>query len=339
MREWLRAVAAAHIAGADTRTEGSLTIQRVTGGNNNALYRIEADGQVIACKLCVADQRRRAACEYAALRLFQPAGLDVAPEPLGLDESCEVVPYPAVVYRWLPGEPLGPALTDAQLEALLASIQLMHTLEPGDCTEMADSWFHWFDFSLYLAELNDFHTQYSRWLATSDPDGNGLTNRLARLLNACKQFIATTHVNPGRDRIALRICRADTNLANAIWNGEHQVRWVDWEYSGWGDPALELAELRWHAAMTGLSDHQHAWLRARYQRPRDDDYFDERLAVWDRIITTRWCFLILRALWSAHNGPDRARLSRLPADPAQLRARFIQFIERAERLSACSSQL
>ena len=311
----------------------------MTGGNNNALYRVHAHGQIIACKLCVADQRHRAACEYAALRLFQSTGLDVAPEPLGLDESCEVVLYPAVVYRWLPGEPLGPALTDAQLEALLASVQLVHTLEPSRHPEMADSWFHWFDFTLYLAELDDLLAQYGPWLEASDSEGRALQVRLARLLDGCEQFIAAAHVNPGRDHIALRVCRADTNLANAIWNGDGQVRWVDWEYSGWGDPALELAELRWHAAMTGLSARQHDWLRAHYRRPHGDGSFDERLAVWDRIITTRWCFLMLRALWSAHNGPDRVRLSRMPASPDQLHARLIQFIERAERLAAHSNTL
>jgi hypothetical protein len=86
--EWLRVVAAAHAAGVDTQTESGVAIHRVTGGNNNALYRVHADGQIIACKLCVADQRHRAAREHAALRLFQSTGLDVAPEPLGLDEGC-----------------------------------------------------------------------------------------------------------------------------------------------------------------------------------------------------------------------------------------------------------
>lgn len=91
--------------------------------------------------------------------------------------------------------------------------------------------------------------------------------------------------------------------------------------------------MRWHVAMPGLSQAQHDYLRRSYARPRGDAGFDERLAVWDRVVTTRWAFLILRALWSAHNGPDRLRLSRMPADPAQLRARLIQFIERAERIA------
>jgi hypothetical protein len=43
-------------------------------------------------------------------------------------------------------------------------------------------------------------------------------------------LIAATPTSAGRAHIALRICRADTNLANAIWNDEGRV-WVDQEYS------------------------------------------------------------------------------------------------------------
>ena len=336
MREldWLRVIAAARATGTDTRTDSGITIHRITGGNNNAIYRVEADGQVAVCKLCVVDERRRATREYATLHTLHGAGLDIASEPLWLDESCEIVPYPVVAYRWLTGEPLGLTITDRQLDAVLASVQLLHTLEPGQHPELTDTWFHWFDFARYLPELDEFINQYGPWLARDDPEGHELVERLVGLRDACKRLITTTRANPGRAHIALRLCRADTNLANAIWGDDGRVRWVDWEYSGWGDPALELAEMRWHAAMTGLNQEQHDWLRASYRRPPDDASFDERLAVWDRIITTRWAFLILRALWSAHNGPDRVRLSQMPADSAELHARLIQFIERAERLAA-----
>ena len=120
--DWLPAVAAAHAAKAHTWTERGVTVRRVTGGSNNALYCVEADGQRYACKLFVADERRRAAREYRALRLLQAAGLDIAPQPLWLDESCTILPHPTVVYRWLPGAPLVPPLTTRQLAALIGSI-------------------------------------------------------------------------------------------------------------------------------------------------------------------------------------------------------------------------
>jgi len=97
----LRAVTAAHKADAPIWNAGKIRMRRVTGGQNNALYRVETGGPVYACKLCVADERRRAWREYETLRALRAAGLDLAPGPLWLDESCAIAPYPAVAYHWL----------------------------------------------------------------------------------------------------------------------------------------------------------------------------------------------------------------------------------------------
>jgi len=332
VRDWLGVVAVACATGADTWTEGGVTVHRVRGGFNNALFRVEADGQCYACKLCVADECRRAAREYGALRLLHAAGLDIAPQPLWLDESCTIVPFPAVAYRWLPGQPISPSPMAQQLASLLDSFQRLHAIQPGDFDDhdLPDAWAHWFDFELYLAELRDFLAKYGAWLVATDPEGHDLHDRLARLVDGCAEVVMAAAVDPGRDSVPLRLCRVDPNLANTVWGGDGRLRWVDWEFSGWGDPALDLAELRWHAASVEMSEAQHAWLRDNYRRPVGDNGFEERLAVWDRLRATRWPFLILRWLWSEHHGPDRVRLTRPAADVAELRARLVRFIERAE---------
>ena len=336
---WLRVVAAAHAAGADDWAENGVTLHRVGGGANNALYRVEAGGGRYACKLCVADERRRAAREYGALRLLHVAGLDIAPRPVWLDESCAVVPYPAVVYCWLPGVPLGPSPTAQQLAALLDSFHQFHALRPEDFEDanLPDAWFHWFDFEPYLVEMREFLAQYGPWLATAAPDGRDLRGRLARLVDRCAGDVRAATVNPGRESVLLGLCRVDPNLANAVWGKDGRLRWVDWEYGGWGDPAMELAELRWHAALSELGEAQHAWLRDNYRRPAGDAGFEARLAVWDRILATRWPFLILRWLWSAHNSPDRLRLTHLVANVAEMHDRLVLFIERAEHLASGST--
>jgi aminoglycoside phosphotransferase (APT) family kinase protein len=336
IRRWLQAVAVAHAAGGNDWTDDDVLVRRVSGGSNNALYRVETDGQCCAVKLCVADGRRRAAREYGALLLLHRAGLDIAPQPLGLDESCTVVPFPAVVYRWLRGESLGSTLTARELAALLAGYHAMHALyrdeHKSSVNDPLDAWFHWFDFEVYLAELYDFLAGYGSWLATREPDGPHMRKRLARLVDGCAEIIGTTSVDPSCESVRRCLCRVDPNLANTILDETGQLRWVDWEYSGWGDPALDLADLRWHAALSGLSEPQQDWLRKSYRRPSHDPDFKDRLAVWDCLLATRWPFLVLRVLWSVYNGPDRVRLTRPDADPVVLRERLVRFIERAERL-------
>jgi Ser/Thr protein kinase RdoA (MazF antagonist) len=331
--QWLPVVAAAHDAGVEIWTQGTVTVRRVRGGFNNALYRVEAEGGSYACKLCVADGRRRAAREYGTLRLLRATGLDIAPQPLCLDESCALVPFPAVIYRWLPGVPLGPSPTAQQLSALLDTYHRIHALRREEMQHipLLEAGFHWFDFAPYVAELYDFLEEYGTWLAASDPDGPTLRDRLAHLVTECVQTLITTTVDPGRGRFPLRLCRVDPNLANAVWGRDGRLRWVDWEYSGWGDPALDLADLRWHAALDGLSGDEHKWLRENYCRPERDPGFEARLAMWDCLLATRWPFVTLRILWSAYNGPDRLRLTRPAVEPGELRARLIRFIERAEK--------
>jgi Ser/Thr protein kinase RdoA (MazF antagonist) len=338
---WLPTVAAAHAAGADDwladEDGASVQVRRVTGGFNNALYCVQTNGQRYAVKLCIDDERRRAAREHAASRLLRAAGLDLAPRTLWLDESCTLFPFPAVVYGWLSGGPLEWPPTSRQWTALLDAYGRIHALRQHAYAhlDLPGAWFHWFDFKRYLVELHDLLAEYGTWLATSVPDGRDLRDRLARLLHGCTETLTTTDVNPARDALPLGLCRVDPNLANVVWNEDGRLRWVDWEYSGWGDPALDLAELRWHVPLADVPDPR-AWqrtqthLRQNYPRPADDPAFDERIAVWDRFLSVRWPLLVLRWLWSLHNGPDRPRLTQFYVDPATVHARLVWSIERAE---------
>ena len=185
--DWLSVVAIAYTSGAEAWTQGGVTVRRVLGGTNNALYRVECGEQWYACKLCVADERCRAAREYGALALLHRAGTDIAPQPLLLDESCALLPYPVVIYRWLPGTPLGPSLTAGQLAALLESIQRIHALRRDDWRDagLPDAWFHWFDYAPYLAELDGFLIKYGGWLVACQAAGQNLRDRLARLVDGC----------------------------------------------------------------------------------------------------------------------------------------------------------
>jgi thiamine kinase-like enzyme len=266
---------------------------------------------------------------------LRQARLDLAPQPLWLDETCARLPVPVVIYEWLPGTPLDASINDRQLAALLESIQQFHSLQPRSFPrfDLAEAFFHWFDFKPYIAEQRELAAKYGPWLAAFDPDGPALMDRIRRLIDNCAEAALQSKVSPGRDDVPLCLCRVDPNLANAIGCDDGRLRWVDWEYSGWGDPALDLADFRWHAAMEALSDEQHARLRDHYRRPADDPAFDERLKIWDCILVVRWPLLILRLLWSRYNGPDRVRLTRPSGEAvSEVRARLIRFIERAERL-------
>ena len=155
---------------------------------------------------------------------------------------------------------------------------------------------------------------------------------MRRNIDECAKVIDTTTIDPSKKNIPLRLVRVDPNTANVIIGEDGKIHWVDWEYSGWGDPALDIAELRWHAALQPLGWEELKWLRTNYQAPFTDPEFSERLRIWDLILVTRWPFLILRVLWSNHNGPDRERLSRIETPSDRLLKRLVYYIELAENL-------
>lgn len=330
-RDWRAAVAAAHAQGLPVWVEDGLCVRRVTGGMNNALYRVETVGGVFACKLCVADDRRRAEREYHALRLLQVAGIDVAPQPRWLDLD-GTLPYPAVAYVWLDGQPLASPLPASDLAHVLETFQHFHALAPEafPSAPILPACFHWRAAQPHLAEMRNLFSQYGPWLAEHIAGGPDLCARMTRLIELCAQWVLAANVD--LEHIPLRLCRVDPNLENALHCTDGRVRWVDWEFSGWGDPALELADLCWHAALEEVAPEQHRWLRENYRPPKGDSTFHARVAVWDRIIATRWPLLVLRLLWVQFNGLDRVRLTAPVGDPEELGLRMVRLVERAERL-------
>jgi aminoglycoside phosphotransferase (APT) family kinase protein len=329
------AVGEAYRNNQDHGTNRGISVIRIRSGMNNALYRVGTDDGVFACKLCVADERRRAQREFATLQLLDDLNVDVGPRPLGLDESETLAPYPAVVYVWLDGVALDHSLSADQLEALRDALQQLHAIEPASNSTLPEAWFHWFDRELYLAELFGFLENYRGWLQTKVPNGAAMARRLSRLVEACSGSVRSRNVNISRAAVHMRLCHVDPNPANLIWSADKRLRWVDWEYSGWGDPALDLAEYRWHERWDSLSASQHAWLREQYNPPPGDDNFWDRVALWDCLLSCRWPFLTLRWLWSIYNGPERLRLTMQDVRAGELRLRLERLIQRAEQMNGC----
>ena len=99
-------------------------------------------------------------------------------------------------------------------------------------------------------------------------------------MRACEQALARSPARIERESVPLRLCHVDPNPANAISGPDGRVRWVDWEYSGAGDPAYDLAELRWHP---GASHLPAAWWDEAldsYAPPIKDVEFSKRLALY-----------------------------------------------------------
>lgn len=330
---YLATVAGMRQAGLHCFEENGVFYQRIGGGANNALYRIEDGERIYALKMCIRDERHRASREFNVMRLLQSAHFDLAPRVIALDESGAILPTPAVLYEWLPGETLRPPLSHTDIVALVESIQRMHECRyirfPNE--DITDAWFHWFQSGPYLEVMTGYLDLYGPWLDRVSAHSHEMYGRLSALLSECQAFCSNNKVDLSRQSLTLCLCHVDMNLSNAILGVDGKVRWVDWEYAGWGDPAMEVADLRWHASLEALSVEQLNWLRKSYRPPERDDGFWRRVNTWDRILSVHWPLLVVRWLYSLEHGPDRPRLTQPEVEPQVLWDRLTRFIERAER--------
>jgi thiamine kinase-like enzyme len=273
----------------------------------------------------------RAYREYHGLSLLHALGEDLAARPVGLDESCSKLTYPTVIYEWISGENLGDSPRQDHWRALISNYRQLHHLRKPEFPDagLPNAFFHWMDRTPYLAELDDFLRRYGVWLRRS-VHGAELLERLEHLVRWCKQIFSETDLDLSEGAFPLCFCRVDPSNGNVIVGEDGRLRWVDWEYCGWGDPALDLADLRWHVNFMDVNQDVHDRLRADYGNPEDDPTFRERLFLWDTLSSVRWPLLVLRLLWSQENGPDRQRLTQPVVAPPVLWGRLDSLVERAE---------
>ncbi|MBN1285887.1 MAG: phosphotransferase [Anaerolineae bacterium] len=210
-------------------------LRPVEGGLNNVVYAFQCDGQRCCVKLYKVDERCRAEREWRALTLLTGQGYAHHPQPYYYDPAAHP---PAVVMAFVEGYHLGRrSLSRAQLAALAGALRAMHAITPA--SSGAALWPIAGNVSMILARLRSYPADapaaagVKRWLDGPDPP----------LL-----------AQPAPEVFS----RGDPNLANCLWDGAH-IRIVDYENSGWGDRALDLAEIVEHVQSRGTPDDAWRW--------------------------------------------------------------------------------
>lgn len=273
-------------------------LSRVVGGANNLLYRVTGDAGDFAVKFCIRDSRDRAGREYNALCVLAQAGLSIAPEPVLLDQQS--YPAPLVVQSWLPGEVLkAPPATDQAWHSLVAHFAAIHTVTPAMTNTI-----------LPVAVLNARSREACRELIQQQiellpPEAqpgelHTLVCRLEGLL--------------GQDWPAVppSLCRVDPNCSNFVRRAGAWAS-VDWENSGWGDPAFEIADLMVHPAYIGVPASRWDWMLDRYCSLVRDPGAPERVRVYRKTMMVWWVARLARTLHEVPRGLD-PRLVDRPAN-------------------------
>jgi thiamine kinase-like enzyme len=285
MQKLLDSIAIIYKQEADTLEVNGWRIKRISGGMNGLVYRAEREsGAPLAVKICQRDERNRAGRELAAMQAMNRAGLGIcaqqiyyAPDPAGL-------PGEVVISEWLQGRVLEayPAPHDhTTWEAIFESLAQVHSLTPEE------SRVGLLNAALCILEpediLREIQVQLGRLPAGKI--GNLERWRLEHLAQIAEEQTPLLRWEHPAQR---RLIHCDPNARNMI-EFEGTIRLVDWENSGWGDPAFDIADLCANPFYgMALPAAHHAWMQEEHSRLLDDPTLPERAAIYTRLLHVWW---------------------------------------------------
>jgi aminoglycoside phosphotransferase (APT) family kinase protein len=273
--------------------QGGWHIVRIMGGHNNIVYRALGEHGDYAAKFTRRDGRDRAGREDTALRLLHEQRLDIAPSPIWFDRDRYA--QPVVVQTWLPGPVCNaPPPDDAGWMRLLAHYATLHTIVPGATALPV------LPAALTFTTAATCHVRTRASLARIAPEQT--TDRLRTMAEQLDRLDLPSWPEP-----ALTFCRVDPNTPNFV---RRVGPWasVDWENSGWGDPAFEIADLLAHPAYLGVSDARKTWAITTYAALRADKTFILRARTYYVLLLADWAAYFARASGQPAAGRDPARL-------------------------------
>jgi len=292
-------------------------VAQIGGGANNLLYRAGGVMGDFAVKFTIRDRRDRAGREYLALLALSQAGLPLAARPVLLERRRYA--QPVVVQGWLEGEVMaGPPDSTAEWQSLVAHYAAIHSFRP-DQTRL----------SLPPAFLNAGSVGAGRALVARQvahiPE-SARPASLRRLLGRFEQreFEEWPAVAPA-------LCRVDPNYLNFIrrpgpWGS------VDWENSGWGDPAFEIADLMSHPAYLAVPAGQWEPVVEHYCRLVADPAAADRIWVYHQIMLVWWVARLARFLYEVPRGLDERLAPRPENWLAGRQVQYEQYLGLAEAI-------
>lgn len=290
------------------------TIQQISGGANNLLYRVTNQETDWAVKFTIQDARRRAVREYNALLALQQARLTIAPMPIWLDESRSVV-----VQSWVAGTVTAdPPQTESEWEHLVRHYATIHTLEPQN-TQVAIE-----PAVLNFSSIPSAYAGIQAHLAAIPPQHRPsiLQKLLPRLLAQ-----APTALPP----CPLALCRVDANLLNFLRRPDGWYS-VDWENSGWGDPAFEITDVMCHPRYESVSDEQWEWVAALYGQISRDKTAVSRIYAYYPFMLVWWVAKFGRMLYEIPRGKDERLVTRPTNWQTDLENKLERYTQKAARV-------
>lgn len=289
----------------DINDEGETSLKSLSGGKNNKVYRVITNNEVFLAKAYYRnsnDNRSRQHNEVTFLEYLNKNKSKWTPKVISNDFENGIS-----IFSWIEGSTFEEGQTVSleiwkQCISFLNFIQnlrnspLEKNLPPA--SEAAFS---------YQEHLGILQKRHDSWLQIAEFSAlDTMPEEIKKLIvneiedNYCELSSCLLR-HPDFTRKLTReeqiVSPSDFGLHNAILQNNTQLRFIDFEYAGWDDPAKMLADFFAQPRITApsqLYSHFKDTL-ASFIPEQAKNLFYQRLPLIDKIVRLKWCYIILNS--------------------------------------------
>lgn len=298
---------------------GGVTPIGVTG--NNHVLRMEVDGRAALVKEYFqhpADPRDRFSTERAFYTFLWESGIRSVPEPIAW--------YPddrLGLFGFVPGQKPQTATAELVWEAIAFFVQLNRERSGARARALPDASEACFTIADHLACVDRRVARLTNIAEDSDFHASAAAFVQERLEPAWRQVRANIHDASGASNAALPeelrcITPSDFGFHNAIMTADRTLRFLDFEYAGWDDPAKTVCDFFCQPAVPVPHEHIPTFLEAIRGSFGGEDLV-KRTATLLPAYQTKWCCIMLNDFLPA--GDRRRAFSNPAADDTERRKR------------------
>ena len=325
----LQQAAAGLIAGAGLGRE--FTLHPITGGANNKVFRVEANGSDALLKAYFQhpdDPRDRLGAEYSFSKFAWDNGLRCLPRPIASDQEQRLGLYEYVRGRRLRPDDVTEGAVKQALEfygelGRIKGRPDAHTLPTASeaCFSIGA---HLKTVDRRLRELREVHDHSEVGQEAGHfvrGDLSEAWSRLADLVSsgASKMGLALDQQIPEGDSC---LSPSDFGFHNALRESDGHLRFIDFEYAGWDDPAHMVCDFFSQPAVPVPMDYYEMFARAVAKDLSEPDMHVRRIALLLPVYRLKWVSTLLNDFLPV--GSERRRFASSDSKQDQQRARQLR---------------
>jgi hypothetical protein len=278
---------------------GPFRLEPITGGGNNRVFRVESDGAPVVLKAYFRhpdDPRDRLRADFGFSAFAWGVGARSLPQPLASHREAGMA-----VFEFVAGQKLTLGeVTAAHVVEAAAFVRSVneHRADPRASTlpDASEACFTISDHLAYVTRRLD----RLRGIDVSTPIGRDAATIVDRRMRPAWERVAASVRASAQDGVDEPLDASDRCLSpsdfgfhNAILAADHRLRFLDFEYAGWDDPAKMACDFFCQPAVPVPRELLSGFVAAVSPLWRDPAAFARRAALLLPVYGLKWCCIML----------------------------------------------